>query len=75
MIFADTFHQIGLIKFAERDSFLDHPPLLIKALLCKFVLPDVLQKIEQTNLKELPVHRAYLQMLLLVNEIRIFLFH
>lgn len=75
MIFADTFHQIGLIKFAERDSFLDHPPLLIKTLLCKFVLPDVLQKIEQTNLEKLPVHRAYLQMLLLVDEIRVFLLH
>jgi hypothetical protein len=45
MVLSDALDKVGFIELAGGDSFLDHPPLIIEVVLCKFVLSDVLQKL------------------------------
>ena len=45
MVLFDALDKVGLIELAGGDPFLDHPPLIIEVLLCKFALSDVLQKL------------------------------
>ena len=72
VISSDAFHQVGLVELAGRDSFLDHPPLIVEVLLCEFVLADVLQKLEDVYVEDLLIDRTDLYVLSFPRVLRIF---
>lgn len=55
-----ALYDVRLVQFAMRDAFLDHPPLLVKILLCELVFPNILQKLQDVDLQYLPIDSPYL---------------
>ena len=72
MVSSHAFHQVGLIELAGRDSFLDHPPLIVKILLCELVLADVFQKLKDVNVEDLLIDCTDLYVLSLAGVFRVF---